>query len=178
MQLHPELEKAINRNLSWIEELCHKKERNYQNREELVNEVRYNLVLSNKNFSRKETVNSDAWVKAVTNNIVADHIDKEKKYRTPLVMRTKETANKIDKKTQNMEGDLSSSVPLEIQEMFEYINTKLPPRDSSIFSLHLMHESNASIAEIMGLDERTIVNQISIIKKELKDFVERGNKDE
>ncbi len=62
--------------------------------------------------------------------------------------------------------------------MFEYINTKLPPRDSSIISLHLMHEPNASIAEIMGLDERTIVNQISIIKKELKDFVERGNKDE
>lgn len=170
-----ELEKAINRNLTWIEELCHRKERNDQKCEELINEVRYNLILSNKNFSQKETVNGDAWVKAVTNNVIAEHINKEKKYRTPLIIRTKETASTIDDKTQNMEGDLSSAVPLEIQEIFEYINTKLSPKDNSIISLHLMNESNTSIAEIIGLDERTIVNQISIIKKELKEFTERGN---
>jgi RNA polymerase sigma factor (sigma-70 family) len=175
MKMNSELEKAINRNLIWIEELCHRKERNVQKREELINEVRYNLILSNKNFSQKETVNGDAWVKAVTNNVIAEHINKEKKYRTPLVIRTKETASTIDDKTQNMEGDLSSAVPLEIQEIFEYINTKLSPKDNSIISLHLMNESNASIAEIIGLDERTIVNQISIIKKELKEFTERGN---
>ncbi len=174
MELHPELDKAIRRNLKWIKRKCRLREENPEIRKELLNEVYYNLILSNKNFSQKDEVNADAWVKKVTTNTTADHVHKEVKYNSPL----SEERNEIEMALENASGDSSTSVPLEIQEIFVYVNEIFSPKDREIISLHIMHESNAVIAEIMGLDERTIINKISLLKNELKEYLKKRDQDE
>jgi DNA-directed RNA polymerase specialized sigma subunit len=47
-------------------------------------------------------------------------------------------------------------------------------RDREIMILYMMKEPQASIAEVIGLEVATITNRISILKKELNDFLNKG----
>lgn len=105
MGLHQELDKAIKRNLNWIKRKCRLREGNPEIRKELLNEVYYNLILSSKNFSQKDEVNADAWVKKVTTNTTADHVHKEIKYNTPLSKEVNEVCFALE----NFSGDTSTA---------------------------------------------------------------------
>lgn len=166
MRIHPELEAAIERNKQWIKKKCKISERRASKCEELVNDVFLNLFLSDKNFSQKETVNPDAWVKKITTNITASYKNEQRI--------EKET---ISENVDNLEIGQHSTIEavLDLKVAIEYIRYKnMDSRDREIMFLYLMQEPHSSIAEIIGLKAVTITNIISARKKELNEYLNKG----
>lgn len=174
MQLHPELEKAIEINQAWIRKRCAFNELNPSKIDDLISDVYFNLIDSNKYFIKQESVNATAWVKKVTTNTVAEYTRKEMRFREHV-----ETGEKHDEFIQSVEDEqMSDGVPLEVQELFDFIERNFKDKDREIIKLHMMQESNAAIAEIMGLEVVTIANKLSLLRKELNEFIQRGENDE
>lgn len=158
MSMNKELLEAIQRNQRWIEKKCRICEKDQSKCEELIGDILLNLYSSNDNFSKKDSVNADAWVKRIATNVTASHIEKEIAEKRIFDKKAKDIEiHHIEKPNAN--HDLSI--------VMDYINTKLNPKDREIMSLYLMQESQAVISEIIGLEAGTIANRITIIKKEL-----------
>jgi len=166
MSMNSELLEAIQRNQRWIEKKCRICEKDQAKCEELINDVLLNLYSSSDNFSKKESVNADAWIKRIATNVTASHIEKEMAEKRVFDKKTLDAEiHHLDRPNAN--HDLSV--------VMDYINTKLSAKDREIMSLYLMQESHALIAEIIGLEVATITNRISIIKKELNAFINKGD---
>jgi RNA polymerase sigma factor (sigma-70 family) len=165
MNINPELLAAIEKNQKWIEKKCRICERNKTKAEELVNDVLVNLYGSSKNFSKKESVNADAWIKKITTNVTASYISQE-----IMEKRVFDTESEIIETEYSNEDSAS----YDLQVTINYINNKMPDKDREIMSLYLMQESHANIAEIIGLEVSTITNRISLLKKKLNDFINKG----
>jgi RNA polymerase sigma factor (sigma-70 family) len=158
MSMNKELLEAIQRNQRWIEKKCRICEKDQSKCEELIGDILLNLYSSNDNFSKKDSVNADAWVKRIATNVTASHIEKEMAEKRIFDKKAKGIdIHHIEKPNAN--HDLSV--------VMDHINTKLNPKDREIMSLYLMQESQAVISEIIGLEVGTIANRITIIKKEL-----------
>ena len=158
MSMNKELLEAIQRNQRWIEKKCRICEKDQSKCEELINDILLNLYSSSDNFSKKDSVNADAWVKRIATNVTASHIEKEMAEKRVFDKKAKDIEiHHIEKPNAN--HDLSV--------VMDYINTKLNPKDREIMSLYLMQETQAVISEIIGLEVGTIANRITIIKKEL-----------
>ncbi len=164
MEINSELLSAIQRNLKWIEKKCSISERNIAKSQELRNDVLLNLYSSSKNFSNKESINSDAWVKRITTNVTASYIQKEIAENQLFDKNMQNTEYSIDEQT---------STNHDLQVIFEYINTKLNAKDRQIMTLYLMQESQTTISEIIGLEVTTITNRISLLKKEINDYINK-----
>lgn len=165
MKINPELLSAIERNQKWIERKCKISEKCIAKYAELVQEVHYNLLSSDKNFSNKVEINADAWVKRITTNVTAVHI-KQELFEKKI----------FRENTENIEvaHDAKVEMVFDLQVAINYIKTKMDERDREIMFLYLMQEPHASIAEIIGLEVATITNQVSILKKELNDYLNKG----
>ena len=158
MSMNTELLEAIQRNQRWIEKKCRICEKDQSKCEELINDILLNLYSSSDNFSKKDSVNADAWVKRIATNVTASHIEKEMAEKRVFDKKAKDIEiHHIEKPNAN--HDLSI--------VMDYINTKLNPKDREIMSLYLMQETQAVISEIIGLEVGTIANRITIIKKKL-----------
>jgi DNA-directed RNA polymerase specialized sigma24 family protein len=165
MSMNSELLEAIQRNQRWIEKKCRICEKDQAKCEELINDILLNLYSSSDNFSKKDSVNADAWIKRIATNVTASHIQKEIAEKRIFDKKTKDAEiHHVEKP--NAYHDLSI--------VMDYINTNLSEKDREIMSLYLMQESQAVISEIMGLEVATITNRISIIKKELNAFINKG----
>lgn len=70
MNINPELLAAFERNQKWIVKKCRISEKNYAKCQELIQEVYFNILDSNKNFTDKTLINTDAWVKKITTNVI------------------------------------------------------------------------------------------------------------
>lgn len=165
MSMNSELLEAIHRNQRWIEKKCRICEKDQAKCEELINDILLNLYSSSDNFSKKDSVNADAWIKRIATNVTASHIQKEMAEKRIFDKKTKD-AEIYHIEKPNANHDLSI--------VMDYINTKLSAKDREIMSLYLMQESQSVISEIMGLEVATITNRISIIKKELNAFINQG----
>lgn len=166
ISIHPELKAAVERNLKWIEKKCRLSERNHAKAAELVNDVLLNLHASNPNFCLKESINADAWVKKITTNVTATHIQQE------ILEKKIFDSNVIA--PERIQEDRSGNLH-DLQVAVNYIHTQMNAKDREIMSLYLMQEPQSAIAEIIGLEVPTITNRISILKKELNDFLNKGN---
>lgn len=165
MNINPELFSAIERNKKWIETKCRISEKCFAKCDELINEVHLNLYSSDKNFSNKISVNADAWVKRITTNVTATHIKQEVFEKRIFI-----------ENTENIEvvHDAKVEMIFDLQVAINYIKTRMDDKDREIMILYVMQEPHASIAEIIGLEVATITNRISILKKELNDFLNKG----
>jgi DNA-directed RNA polymerase specialized sigma24 family protein len=165
MNINPELLSAIERNKKWIETKCRISEKCFAKRDELINEVYVNLYTSNKNFEDKISVNADAWVKKITTNVTATHIKQEIFEKSIFTENVKNVEVVHDAKVEKI---------FDLQVAINYINTNMNDRDREIMILYIMQEPHASIAEIIGLEVATITNRISILKKVLNDYLNKG----
>lgn len=165
MNINPELLSAIEQNQKWVEKKCRISEKNLAKCEELINEVYLNLYSSHRNFSDKVSVNAEAWVKKITTNVTASHINQE------LIEKNTVTKNVDDIEIAH---DAKLEMIYDLQVALNYIKVKMNPRDREIMLLYMMKEPQASIAEVIGLEVATITNRISILKKELNDFLNKG----
>lgn len=160
MYFHPELTAAIKENFKWIRKKCLVTEWDRVKREELINEVLYNLYSSNKYFVKQTEVNPVAWVKRITTNVTAKYIQDE--------MRENEFFDK-ESLSLDQQSQVSSQEIHDLRIVSAYMKKNFSAKDREIMNLHLMQESHADIAEIMGLETATITNRISILKKELNE---------
>ncbi len=165
MSIAPELLAAIERNQKWIKQKCKLSEKDASKCEDLEGEVYLNLVESNKYFITHAQINADAWIKKITTNTTSSYITEQVREKSVI------TEN-ID----NIEGDHESKAEAnhDLQRALDYIKTQMNQRDREIMSLYFMKESQSSIAEIIGLEVATITNKISLLKKELNEYLNKG----
>ena len=160
MDFHPKLTAAIEENFKWIRKKCLISEWDRVKREELINEVLYNLYESNKYFIKQTDVTPIAWVKRVTTNVTSKYVQDEKRENQFF---DKEALD-LDRQSQT-----SSQEVHDLRIVSEFMKKNFSIKDQEIMNLHLMQESHADIAQIMGLETATITNRISILKKELNE---------
>lgn len=165
MTINPELLAAFERNTNWIVKKCRISEKNFAKCQELIQDVYFNILDSNKNFSKKASINADAWVKKITTNVTASHINEA------IIEKNTITANVEDLE---FEVDAKLEIKYDFQVALNYIKTKMNARDREIIILYILQESHDSIAEIIGLEVATITNRISLLKKELNDYLNKG----
>lgn len=156
---------AIERNKKWIAKKCKLSERNTSKCEDLIGDVTFNLYASNKNFSAKENVNSDAWVKKIAINVTA-------KYKNQQMIEKSIISENVD----NIEASQNSNIEhrIDAEVTINYIKSNLSERDREIMFLYLMEEPHSVIAELIGLEVTTITNIISARKKEINEYLNKG----
>lgn len=164
-KINPVLEMAIERNKKWIERKCKISERNASKCEELIGDVTFNLFASDKNFSAKENINADAWVKKITTNITASYINQQ------MIEK-----NVISENVDNIEASQNSNIEhrIDLEIAINYIKNNMREKDREIMLLFLMKEPYAEIAKLIGLDVATITNIISAKRKELNEYLNKG----
>jgi len=164
-KINPVLEMAIERNKKWIAKKCKLSERNTSKCEDLIGDVTFNLYASNKNFSAKENVNSDAWVKKIAINVTA-------KYKNQQMIEKSIISENVD----NIEASQNSNIEhrIDAEVTINYIKSNLSERDREIMFLYLMEEPHSVIAELIGLEVTTITNIISARKKEINEYLNKG----
>lgn len=156
---------AIERNKKWIEKKCKLSERNTSKCEDLIGDVTFNLYASDKNFSAKENVNSDAWVKKIAINVTA-------KYKNQQMIEKSIISENVDKIEASQNSNIEHRIDAEIT--INYIKSNLSERDREIMFLYLMGEPHSVIAELIGLEVVTINNIVSARKKELNEYLNKG----
>lgn len=166
MDFHPKLTTAIEENFKWIKKKCLICEWDRTKREELINEVLYNLYSSNKYFIKQTDVSPIAWVKRITTNVTSKHVQDEVREN-----------QFFDKESLDLDrqGQTSSQEVHDLRIVSEFIKKNFSIKDQEIMNLHLMQESHTDIAEIMGLETATITNRISILKKELNEHFKQDH---
>lgn len=164
-KINPVLEMAIERNKKWIERKCKLSERNTSKCEDLIGDVTFNLYASDKNFSAKENVNSDAWVKKIAINVTA-------KYKNQQMIEKSIISENVD----NIEASQNSNIEhrIDAEITINYIKSNLSERDREIMFLYLMGEPHSVIAELIGLEVVTINNIVSARKKEINEYLNKG----
>lgn len=164
-KINPVLEMAIERNKKWIEKKCKLSERNTSKCEDLIGDVTFNLYASDKNFSAKENVNSDAWVKKIAINVTA-------KYKNQQMIEKSIISENVD----NIEASQNSNIEhrIDAEITINYIKSNLSERDREIMFLYLMGEPHSVIAELIGLEVVTINNIVSARKKEINEYLNKG----
>lgn len=164
-KINPVLEMAIERNKKWIEKKCKLSERNTSKCEDLIGDVTFNLYASDKNFSAKENVNSDAWVKKIAINVTA-------KYKNQQMIEKSIISENVD----NIEASQNSNIEhrIDAEITINYIKSNLSERDREIMFLYLMGEPHSVIAELIGLEVVTISNIVSARKKEINEYLNKG----
>lgn len=165
LNINPILEMAIERNKKWIERKCKISERNSSKCKDLISDVIFNIWTSDKNFSAKKNVNSDAWVKKITTNVTAKYINQQMIEKSI-----------ISENVDNIEAVRNSNVEhiFDLQVAIKFIKDTMSERDREIMFLYLMQESQSEIAEIIGLEIVSITNIISARKKELNEYLNKG----
>lgn len=165
MSIAPELLAAIERNQKWIKQKCKLSEKDASKCEDLEGEVYLNLVESNKHFITHAQINADAWIKKITTNTTSSYITEQVREKSVM-----------EENVNNIEGDHESKAEVnhDLQRALDYIKTQMNQRDREIMSLYFMKESQSSIAEIIGLEVATITNKISLLKKELNEYLNKG----
>ena len=56
----------------------------------------------------------------------------------------------------------------------KYIKSDFKEKDREIMFLYFLKEPQSSISEIIGMEVRSITNRISILKKRLNDYLNKG----
>jgi DNA-directed RNA polymerase specialized sigma24 family protein len=165
MNINPDLLEAISRNEEWIQKKCKVSEMNLEKCKELLQEVILNLYTSNKSYIKNNIESPDAWVKKITTNVTATYISKAM----------------VDKNTVSIEYN-PVSIPFksntqhthDLDVLIHYIKTELKLRDREMMLLYILKEPQSSIAEIVGMEVKSVTNRISILKKQLSDYLNKG----
>lgn len=160
MSYHPELIAAINENTRWIEKKCLVTEWNHAKREELVQDVLFNLIKSNSNFIAQKDVNATAWVKRIATNVTSKYVQNEMREKSFF----NRTTNDLSQPSQTTSPEIH-----DLRIVSEFISKNFSEKDREIMNLHLMNEVHADIAVIMGLSVATITNKIAILRKQLNE---------
>lgn len=166
---NPNILDAIKKNGPWIKRKCSVSEFNQQKLQELYQEVLYNLYMVKKEFDEDSVLNPDAWVKKITCNITGKHIRNEIVRKSTVSIEENPVTNSTDCNSANLH---------DLRVAFNYINTNFKDKDREMISLYMIGEEQKNIAQILEMETRSITNRISILKKELNGYLNKGLENE
>jgi RNA polymerase sigma factor (sigma-70 family) len=165
MNINQSLLEAISRNEKWILTKCKFCELKPEKADELFQEIVLNLYTSNANFCKKEIESPDAWVKKIATNVTSTHINR-------AMMDKNSVSIEIHPITETVNCNAESKHDLGVA--INYIKSEFKERDREMMFLYFLKESQSSIAEIIGMEVKSVTNRISILKKQLNDYLNRG----
>ncbi len=154
------------KNKGIIIKICNSYCRNKADREDLAQEITYQLWRSGKSFDTDHTFST--WMYRVALNVAISFYRKEKKSETVISISENEVA--IEDK-----NDGSDELEENINLLQQFIS-ELKGLDKALMILYLESKSYAEIAEILGITETNTATRISRIKDKLKQKFSTVNK--
>lgn len=158
---------AIERNKKYILRLCHASEFDKQKIEDLYGEVVCRIGESLKSFLKHETVNADAWIKTVASNALSAYRYEQEK--SPNIT----NYENIEEQVKTAPAGHENKVLMKM--ITNFITTTFSERDKRIMELYFTRESHKNIAEIVEMGEKSVTNRISILKKQINKYINRGS---
>lgn len=154
------------KNKGIIIKICNSYCRNKADREDLAQEITYQLWRSGKSYDTDHTFST--WMYRVALNVAISFYRKEKKSETVIAITENEVA--IEDK-----NDGSYELEENINLLQQFIS-ELKELDKALMILYLESKSYAEIAEILGITETNTATRISRIKDKLKQKFSTVNK--
>jgi len=146
------------RNKGIIIKICNSYCRNKADREDLAQEITYQLWRSGNSFDTNHTFST--WMYRVALNVAISFYRKEKKSETIISI----SENEVD-----IEDNADGSDELEENiNLLQQFISELKELDKALMILYLESKSYAEIAEILGITETNTATRISRIKDKLK----------
>ena len=146
------------KNKGIIIKICNSYCRNKADREDLAQEITYQLWRSGNSFDTDHTFST--WMYRVALNVAISFYRKEKKSETVISM----SENEVDIEDK---ADGSDELEENINLLQQFIS-ELKELDKALMILYLESKSYAEIAEILGISETNTATRISRIKDKLK----------
>ncbi len=146
------------KNKGIIIKICNSYCRNKANRQDLAQEITYQLWRSGNSFDTDHTFST--WMYRVALNVAISFYRKEKKSETVISI----SENEVDIEDK---ADGSDELEENINQLQQFIS-ELKELDKALMILYLESKSYAEIAEILGITETNTATRISRIKDKLK----------
>jgi RNA polymerase sigma factor (sigma-70 family) len=147
----------IKENKGIVYKVCNAYCRNKNNKDDLAQEILYNLWKSYHSF--KPDLKFSTWMYRIALNVAISFYRKEKKLKPHLEIEDDMTLFEEDKKDIHTEDNLTL--------LHKFID-ELKEIDKSIILLYLDDKSQKEIAEITGITESNVSTRINRIKYKLK----------
>lgn len=154
------------KNKGIIIKVCNSYCRNKADREDLAQEITYQLWRSGKSFNTDHTFST--WMYRVALNVAISFYRKEKKSETVIPI----SENEVGIEDKN---DGSDELEENINLLQQFIS-ELKELDKALMILYLESKSYAEIADILGITETNTATRISRIKDKLKQKFSTVNK--
>ncbi len=154
------------KNKGIIIKVCNSYSRNKADREDLAQEITYQLWRSGKSFNTDHTFST--WMYRVALNVAISFYRKEKKSETVIPI----SENEVGIEDKN---DGSDELEENINLLQQFIS-ELKELDKALMILYLESKSYAEIADILGITETNTATRISRIKDKLKQKFSTVNK--
>ena len=157
--------KLIESNKKIIFKICNSYCRNNSEREDLAQEIIYNLWKSGEQFNADYKFST--WMYRVALNVAISFYRKENKRQT----------TPLNEHVFNIEDSISASATSEenINLLQKFINA-LKELDRALMILYLEEKSYIEIADILGISETNVATRISRCKEKLKrKFLQHNN---
>jgi len=154
------------KNKGIIIKVCNSYCRNKADREDLAQEITYQLWRSGKSFDTDHTFST--WMYRVALNVAISFYRKEKKSETVIPI----SENEVGIEDKN---DGSDELEENINLLQQFIS-ELKELDKALMILYLESKSYAEIADILGITETNTATRISRIKDKLKQKFSAVNK--
>ncbi len=157
-QHHEELLKEINVHKAILYKICNVYCKNESDREDLAQEIVYQLLRSYQNFTPQYKFST--WMYRVALNVA---ISFYRKTRTAgSVIRLMEITTEVEDK-----GDNTVELEKNINRLQQFI-TELKELDKALMILYLEEKNYKEISEILGITETNVATRISRVKEKLK----------
>ena len=156
--LHQEFLQLIEQNKRIIFKICHSYCKDPGDREELTQEIIYQLWKSWERFDNSYKFTTWMYRVGLNTAIAFYRKAKNKESMIPLTEQHEEVADKTD-------GNIKSEEQLQLLQKFIY---QLKDLDKALMLLYLDSKSYSEIADILGITETNVATKISRIKEKLK----------
>ena len=147
----------IRENSGIIYKICNSYCHNKDDREDLAQEIIYQLWKSAGSFNNNYKFST--WMYRVALNVAITHYRKQQQSATVAA---------IDKELKNVEAPPEETEKEEKLKQLELFISELKELDRALMLLYLESKSHAEIAEILGISETNVATKISRIKEKLK----------
>ena len=147
----------IQENKGIIFRICNSYCRNKNDREDLAQEIIYQLWKSNQTFNNEHRFST--WMYRVALNVAISFYRRERKATNTVLM----GAHVIETADENLDAGLESNLSL----LQQFIN-QLKPLDKALLLLYLEEKPQKEIAEIMGISLSNVATKIGRIKELLR----------
>lgn len=150
--------KLIQENKGIIYKICNSYCRDKNDREDLAQEIIYQLWKSGKSFD--PGFKFSTWMYRIALNTAISFYRKEKKSGA-VIAYSDNTPDREDK------TDIPGQMEERIQQLQDFIN-ELKALDKALMLLYLESKSYSEIAEILGITETNVATKISRVKEKLR----------